>query len=79
MPNREHHVARVRPSKERRLAALGLEPLAPNEVSARVRMRLDREVAALLEGLTPAQRGEVLVAGLKVLGFLREAGDGEAG
>jgi len=70
MPNKEHHVARVRPPKERRLAALGLEPLGPNEVSARFRMRLDKRVAAVLEGMTPTQRGEALVIGLRALGLL---------
>ncbi len=72
---KEHHVARVRPPKEHRLAALGLEALGPNEVSARFRTRLDKKVTAVLERLTPKQRGEALLKGLEVLGLLEGVQD----
>ncbi|WP_027876798.1 hypothetical protein [Meiothermus cerbereus] len=76
MPDKNHHVGRVRPPKERRLAVLGVEALGPDEVSAKPRVRLRREVLALLEGMTPTQRGEALLKGLEVLGAL-EVRDGE--
>lgn len=75
MPNKDHHVGRVRPPKERRLAVLGVEALGPDEVSAKPRVRLRREVLALIEGMTPTQRGEALVVGLRALGLLEEVED----
>ncbi len=75
MANKEHHVNRVRPPKERRLAALGVEALGLGEVNPRVRVRVRRPVAALLESLTPKRRGEVFEAGLRALGM--EVGDGK--
>lgn len=70
MPDKNHHVGRVRPPKERRLAVLGVEALGPDEVSAKPRVRLRREVLALIEKMTPTQRGEALVIGLRALGLL---------
>ncbi len=45
------------------------------EVNPRVRVRLRKPVAALLESMSTKQRGEVFEAGLKALGM--EVGDGE--
>jgi len=75
MANKEHHVSRVRPPKERRLKALGVEALGLGEVNPRVRVRLRKTTAALLESLTPKRRGEVFEAGLRALGM--EVGNGE--
>ncbi|RIH84011.1 hypothetical protein Mterra_02118 [Calidithermus terrae] len=69
MANKEHHVSRVRPPKERRLKALGVEALEADEVNPRVRVRLRKPVAALLESMSTKQRGEVFEAGLKALGM----------
>ncbi len=49
--------------------------MGPNEVSARFRTRLDKKVTAVLERLTPKQRGEALLKGLEVLGLLEGVQD----
>ncbi|MGK0618095.1 hypothetical protein [Meiothermus cerbereus] len=77
MPNKYHHVGRVRPPKERRLAALGVEALRPDEVSVRVRVRLRKPLAALFDTLPPKRRGEAVEAGLRALGLLEEVQDGK--
>lgn len=66
----KYHLERVRPSKERRLAALGVEPLRPDEVSVKLRVRLRREALVQVERLSPVQRGEALSIGLRALGLL---------
>ncbi|MDI6007546.1 hypothetical protein DP091_30815 [Paenibacillus sp. MDMC362] len=57
-----------------RLKLLGIqEALRPDEASVKVRVRLRKPVAALLESMSTKQRGEVFEAGLKALGM--EVGD----
>lgn len=60
------------PPKELRLRALGVEALAPGEVSAKVRIRGPEELFRLLEGLSPKERGLALLRGLAALGYLEE-------
>lgn len=60
------------PPKELRLRALGVEALAPGEVSAKVRIRGPEELFRLLERLSPKERGVVVKAGLEALGYLME-------
>lgn len=78
MANKEHHVSRVRPPKERRLKALGVEALGPDEVSLKLRVRLGKTTAAVLQALSPKRRGEVVEAGLRALGLLEGVEDGKA-
>lgn len=77
MPNKRHRISKVRPPKERRLTILGVEALGPDEVSKRVRVRLCKPLAALFDTLPPKRRGEVVEAGLRALGLLKEVSDGE--
>ncbi|GAB5603901.1 hypothetical protein FJNA_24270 [Thermus sp. FJN-A] len=65
------------PPLEVRLRTLGVEPLGPGERSEKVRVRGPEELFQLLEHLSPKQRGEALMAGLKVLGWAKEVKDGE--
>lgn len=73
---RGQNLKSARQPLEVRLKLLGIqEALRPDEVSVKVRVRLRKPVAALLESMSTKQRGEVFEAGLKALGM--EVGDGE--
>jgi hypothetical protein len=55
-------LAKVRPPKAERLAALGVTALEPGEVSIAVKIRLPKEMVARLKAMTAEERGQVLVA-----------------
>jgi len=54
---------------------LGVEALAPGEVSAKVRIRGPEELFRLLEGLSPKERGLALLRGLEALKEVADAQD----
>lgn len=73
---RGQNLKSTRQPLEVRLKLLGIqEALRPDEVSVKVRVRVRKPAAALLESLTPKRRGEAFEAGLKALGM--EVGDGK--
>lgn len=59
----------VRPPLKVRARILGVEPLARGEESRMVRLRGPEHLFRVLEGLSPKERGEALVAGLKRLHY----------
>jgi hypothetical protein len=63
---RGRHLALVRPPLQRRLKALGVEALEPGEETRTVRIRGPRHLFRVLEGLSPKERGQALLRGLKV-------------
>lgn len=74
---RGQNLKSARQPLEVRLKLLGIqEALRPDEASVKVRVRVRKTTAALLESLTPKRRGEVFEAGLKALGM--EGEDAEA-
>ncbi|MBO1436077.1 hypothetical protein [Meiothermus sp. CFH 77666] len=66
MPKGEH-LHRVRPSKEKRLAALGWQPLEAGEVSLHIRVRANKAVIDRFAALSAKERGRVVELGLEAL------------
>lgn len=64
MPKGEH-LHKVRPSKEKRLAVLGWQPLKEHEVSMPIRIRASQTVIERFTLLTAEQRGRVVELGLQ--------------
>lgn len=67
---RGQNLKSARQPLEVRLKLLGIqEALRPDEASVKVRVRVRKTTAALLESMSTKQRGEVFEAGLRVLGM----------
>lgn len=63
------HLQRVRLPLRVRLQLLGVEALGPEEESRMVRLRGPEHMFRVLEGLSPKERGEAMLAGLKATHF----------
>ncbi|KIQ54498.1 hypothetical protein [Meiothermus taiwanensis] len=68
---------KVQPLEDRLKALGGLVPLEPGEVTAATRVRGDPLVVSLFLSLDTRRRGEVVAAGLRVLGLLEGVEDGQ--
>lgn len=62
------HLEKVRPTKEARLKALGLEPLEEGEVCPQVRLRLSAQAWEVFRLMSSKERGHIVQAGLEALG-----------